>query len=59
MSLQGKQFKVTWLDTELKEHSKVYDTHELAHKAYRWLVKNGAEAPDIAIITKPITKPTE
>ena len=50
MSIQGKQFRVTWLDAELKEHSKVYDTHELAHKAYKWLVKNKAVNVDLAIL---------
>ena len=50
MSLQGKQFKLTWLDIELKEHTKVYDTHEQAHKAYKWLVKNKAINVDLAII---------
>ena len=50
MSLQGKRFKVTWLDQELKEHSKVYDSHEQALKAYRWLVKNKAVNVDLAII---------
>ena len=51
MSLQGKQFIVKWLDQELKEHSKVYDNHEQAHKAYKWLVKNKAINVDLAIIT--------
>ena len=50
MSLQGKQFKLTWMDQELKEHSKVYDSHEQAYKAYKWLVKNKAVNVDLAII---------
>ena len=50
MSLQGKQFKVTWMDQELEEHSKVYDTHEQAHKAYKWLLKNKAINVDLAIL---------
>lgn len=50
MSLQGKQFKVTWMDAELKEHSKVYDNHEQAHKAYKWLINNKAKNVDLAIV---------
>ena len=50
MSIQGKQFRVTWLDADLNEHSKIYDTHEQAQKAYKWLIKNNAVNVDLAII---------
>lgn len=53
MSLQGKQFIVKWLDQELTEHTKLYDTHEQAHKAYKWLLANKAINVDLAII-KPV-----
>lgn len=51
MSLQGKQFKVKWLDQQLKPHSKIYDTDEEAQKAYKWLVKNKAINVDLAILS--------
>lgn len=50
MSLQGKQFIVKWMDQELREHSKVYDSHEQAYKAYKWLLKNKAKNVDLAIL---------
>ena len=59
MSLNNNQFKVRWIDQDKKEHVKIYTNYLEADKAYRWLVKNGAEAPDIAIITKPVTEPAE
>lgn len=48
--MEDKKFVVKWLDQELNEHSKVYDNHEQAHKAYKWLINNKATNVDLAIL---------
>ena len=50
MSFNSNQFSVRWIDQDKKEHVKKYTNYLEADRAYRWLVKNGAEAVDIAVI---------
>lgn len=50
--MNNSQFSVKWIDKEKQEREKVYDTYKEADKAYKWLLSNGAEAPDIAVIKR-------
>lgn len=50
--MNNSQFSVKWIDKEKQEREKIYDTYDEAQKAYRWLLSNGAEAPDIAVIKR-------
>lgn len=52
MTLQNSQFRVKWMDKDLKNHEKVYDKHDAALKAYKWLIANKAINVDLAIIKR-------
>ena len=42
------QFIVRWND-EGKAHSRIYDDENVARKAKKWLMENGAQNVDIAV----------
>ena len=52
MSLSNNQFTVRWTDNTGKDRSKVYSDYDTAIKAYKWLIANGAEAPDLAVVKR-------
>lgn len=41
---------VRWTDKDGKERSKVYDDEPTAQKAKKWLIDNGTDTVDIAIV---------
>lgn len=52
MTLQNSQFRVKWMDADLKPHDKIYEKHDAALKAYKWLIANKAINVDLAIIKR-------
>lgn len=42
------QFIVRWSDGG-KAHSRIYDDENVARKAKKWLMENGAQSVDIAV----------
>ena len=43
------QFIVRWNDGGEKAHSRIYDDENVARKAKKWLMENGAQNIDIAV----------
>lgn len=43
------QFIVRWNDVGGKAHSRIYDDENVARKAKKWLMENGAQNIDIAV----------
>ena len=43
------QFIVRWNDGGGRPHSRIYDDENVARKAKKWLMENGAQNIDIAV----------
>lgn len=55
----NSSFIVRWQDDRGEDRNKTYDDYATAQKAYKWLMNNGVEIVDIAILKKVIEPTAE
>jgi len=54
----NSNYIIRWVDDRGEDRNKVYDDYATAKKAYKWLLGNGVEIVDIAILKK-VTEPED
>jgi len=52
-------FTVRWIDDKGLNQKKFYDDEKTARKAADWLINNGADRVDVAIVVEQIKKDEE
>lgn len=57
--IMNSSFIVRWQDDRGEDRNKTYDDYATAQKAYKWLMNNGVEIVDIAILKKVIEPTAE